>query len=355
MNSPFLIRRPDFEGPILIRGTVQNPRGSSRLAKSLGFTLFVTTLLLIMGPLRHFALERGTGKHLQELSPRELAHLDQGRRTGETTQPVETFDNNFRSKPLQKTPAGHTSVSVNVPPSPAPIAPVGRATFDVYAPSKPAEKKTTANVSTSVQVPAIRLGQRMPAAPTTQVEAPAPALAAIFSPDRHALNENLTALPSVPPMEMPHPVVARTSSEERRSATDSRPAPKSAEVSLSLGGAGSRPALASEALSADAREIIATLEKYSNAWHAKRIAEITELRPKLSRRTVKQELSSASSIVMRIQPTSVPSIRGNRATVECIHEVEQVFTDGVEKKNPGVRMTYVLVRHGSDWLIDETR
>jgi hypothetical protein len=321
VNSPFLIRRPDFEGPILIRGTVQDPRGSSRLAKSLGFTLFVTSLLLVMGPLRHFALEWGTGKHLKELSPREFAHLEQGRRTGENIQPAKTVDN-IPSKRLQKTPAGHTTVSVNVSPNPAQIALVGGTTFDVYAPSKPPEEKATANVTTGIHVPAIRRGQRMPAGPTRQVEAPAPALASIFSQDPHALNENLTALPSVPPMEMPHPMLARTSSQ---------------------------------ALSADARQIIATLERYSNAWNAKRIAEITELRPKLSRRTVKEELSGASSIVMRIQPTSVPSIRGNRATVECIHQVEQVFTDGVEKKNPGVKMTYVLVRRGSDWLIDEAR
>ena len=57
----------------------------------------------------------------------------------------------------------------------------------------------------------------------------------------------------------------RPTSEELRSATDSRPAPKSAEVSLSLGGAGSRPALALEQLlevtSQQTLDVLASFQK----------------------------------------------------------------------------------------------
>jgi hypothetical protein len=107
--------------------------------------------------------------------------------------------------------------------------------------------------------------------------------------------------------------------------------------------------------SRDANAVIATLEKYSHAWNAKNLAEITAIRPGLGRRTAKEELSSTRSIVMRIHPTSVPRIEGDHATVECIHQVDQVFNDGIEKQNPGVRMTYVLVKRGGNWLIAESR
>ncbi len=106
---------------------------------------------------------------------------------------------------------------------------------------------------------------------------------------------------------------------------------------------------------ADAREVLAALQKYSEAWSNRRVPEITALRPGLTRRAVQQELSSARSITMDIEPTSVPKIEGDRATVECIHHVNQVFTDGVEKQNPGLKMTYTLVKRGSSWLIEGSR
>ncbi|MBV9081821.1 MAG: nuclear transport factor 2 family protein [Acidobacteriaceae bacterium] len=103
------------------------------------------------------------------------------------------------------------------------------------------------------------------------------------------------------------------------------------------------------------KEIVAALESYSEAWNTKDVAKILALRPTLGRRTVKEELSSTRSITMRIQPTSVPRIEGDRATVDCIHEVDQVFTDGTDKQNPGTKMTYVLVRRGGSWLIADSR
>ena len=107
--------------------------------------------------------------------------------------------------------------------------------------------------------------------------------------------------------------------------------------------------------SRDASGVIATLERYSDAWNTKDVADITAIRPGLGRRTVKEELSSVRSIVMRIRPTSVPRIEGDRATVECIHQVDQIFKDGIEKQNPGVRMTYVLVKRDGNWLIADSR
>lgn len=114
-------------------------------------------------------------------------------------------------------------------------------------------------------------------------------------------------------------------------------------------------AAAREASSREASAVIATLKKYSDAWNAKDLEDITALRPGLGRRTAKEELSSTRSIVMHIQPTSVPKIQGDRATVECIHKVDQVFSDGTEKQNPGVKMTYVLVKRGGTWLIADSR
>ncbi len=107
----------------------------------------------------------------------------------------------------------------------------------------------------------------------------------------------------------------------------------------------------SDGMTRDAKAVIAVLGKYSEAWNTMQIAEITALKPGLSRRVVEQELSGARSITMRIQPTSDPRIQGNLAKVDCIHEVAQVFKDGVSKANPGIKMTYVLVRHGSTWRI----
>lgn len=113
--------------------------------------------------------------------------------------------------------------------------------------------------------------------------------------------------------------------------------------------------ISSAAESREAGAVVATLKRYSDAWNAKDLADITALRPGVGRRVAKEELSSIRSIVMRIQPMSVPKIEGDRATVECIHQVKQVFDDGTEKDNPGIRMTYFLVKRGGNWLIADSR
>lgn len=114
-----------------------------------------------------------------------------------------------------------------------------------------------------------------------------------------------------------------------------------------------------EALSAsrsrEAESVIATLEQYARAWNEKDAADIRAIRPGLERRTVKEELAGARSILMRIHPVSEPKIEGDRAIVECLHRVDQVFDDGTEKQSPGVRLTYVLVKRGGSWLIADSR
>ena len=97
--------------------------------------------------------------------------------------------------------------------------------------------------------------------------------------------------------------------------------------------------------------VVAALQRYSRAWNGRDVSEIIAVRPSLSRRTVREELASARAISMNIRPTSTPKIRGDVATVECEHRVTQTFRDGVQKQTPGVRMTYVLQRHGGDWVI----
>ncbi|HEX4773742.1 MAG TPA: hypothetical protein VH351_23115 [Bryobacteraceae bacterium] len=105
----------------------------------------------------------------------------------------------------------------------------------------------------------------------------------------------------------------------------------------------------------EANAVVATLKRYSDAWNAKDLNNITALQPGIGRQTAKDELSSTRSIVMQIHPTSLPKIQGDRATVECIRKVEKVFADGAEIQTPGVRMTYVLVKRGGTWLIADSR
>lgn len=112
---------------------------------------------------------------------------------------------------------------------------------------------------------------------------------------------------------------------------------------------------AREAHSRDVNAVLATLKKYSDAWHAKDVGDIVAVRPGLGKRIVEQELSSVQTITMRIRPISSPKIEGNRAAVDCIHEVEETFRGGIEKANPGRRMTYDLVRRGENWLIEDSR
>jgi hypothetical protein len=114
-------------------------------------------------------------------------------------------------------------------------------------------------------------------------------------------------------------------------------------------------ALASAKRAEEEQAVIAVLAKYSRAWNAKDLDDIRALRPGLARRTLKEELAAARSIQMQIHPVSAPKIEGDRAMVECLHRVDQVFEDGTEKQSPGVHMTYVLVKRGGTWLIADTR
>ncbi|MBV9302214.1 MAG: hypothetical protein JOY62_06405 [Acidobacteriaceae bacterium] len=116
-----------------------------------------------------------------------------------------------------------------------------------------------------------------------------------------------------------------------------------------------RPPQDNASASRDAKAAVAALTKYSNAWNAKDLANITAMRPGLDRRSVKAELSSTRSIEMSIRPTSGPKIQGDRATIDCMQQVSQIFRDGIEKQSPGVQVTYVLVRRGGNWLIEASR
>jgi hypothetical protein len=116
-----------------------------------------------------------------------------------------------------------------------------------------------------------------------------------------------------------------------------------------------RPPQAPPVVSRDAEEVLAALDGYSKAWSGKDVDGITSARPGLVRKTVRSELAAVRSITMRVQPLSAPRISGDRATVECSHQVDQIFWDGVAKQSPGVRMTYTLAKRGGRWVIEDSR
>jgi hypothetical protein len=216
----------------------------------------------------------------------------------------------------------HLGVSRNPVATPSPLT-VKHTIAVVSPPPEPSLKTPVSRPVTGLHLPLTVPNAAV--ATTKPIDVPPPDIASIPSPDRYALDGSLTGLPVplAPPMSPASaPTVTGTSSAKT---------------------------------SADTSAVLEALEKYSNAWSSRRVAQITALRPGLPRRTVQEELSSTSSITMHIQPTSAPRIQGNRATVECIHQVDQVFTDGIKKQNPGIKMTYVLVRRGASWLIEEPR
>jgi hypothetical protein len=295
--------------------------------------------LLVLGLFDHFASERSGRRHSGTSAPLEIARLNDSpnpavvsssQRTGKTLPSVQ---------PGPKTPGGLTVVNIyhSVEPSPkilvdftkkieAPPPDPGRLSspndgnaLDHFRPDLPSAPPMDAPQTIGEVTPT--LGPSSPVDLTNHVQA-SPDLAAALSPDPSARNEVRTDVPSV-----------RLASEP--------PADASGHP---FAGA-----------SADAKAVVGALAKYSAAWNTKRAANITALRPGLPRRAVQQELSSVRSITMRIQPISAPTIQGNRATVECIHQVDQVFSDGVKKENPGIKMIYVLVRRDGNWLIEESR
>lgn len=264
----------------------------------LGISLLFILLLLTL--FHHIASKPGLSKRSEKPQALELATLDQGRDTANINPEMAAAV--FKtSKPSSTYPVGVTVMDVYSHPTPTPKGPIARTVFDVYVAP---ERRTKTS-----------------AAFAEQVEAPALDLALVPSPDRYVPGEGLPDL-RPPSIEASHTAVLAASSG---------------------------------ATYDDARAVMETLQQYCDAWNARHVDQITALRPRLTRRIVDQELSGARSIVMRIQPTSAPRIAGNRATVQCIHKVDQVFTDGVEKQNPGVNMTYVLMRRGSNWLIEDSR
>lgn len=292
-NYESVERAQEREKTFVRRMRVSRPN-ISLLGISLLFILLLPTLF------HHFGSKRGLSKRSEKLQALDIATLDQSRDAARIN-PEEGLAV-FKTPKLNSThPVGITVMDVYSLPTPTPKLPIARTVFDVYIAPEPRTKT--------------------PPGFAEQLEAPALDVASVPSPDRYAPNESLPDLPP-PSLEAPHtPVLAASSG----------------------------------ATYEEAKAVLATLQQYSDAWNEKHVDEITALRPRLTRRIVDQELSAARSIVMRIRPTSPPKIEGNRATVQCIHQVDQVFTDGIEKQNPGVYMTYVLMRRGSNWLIEDSR
>jgi hypothetical protein len=114
-------------------------------------------------------------------------------------------------------------------------------------------------------------------------------------------------------------------------------------------GSGSR---AEKLAKSESERVLHVLYRYSEAWRLKDRKTIGALRPGLSRRSVKEELDGVQQINMSILPTKAPRFEGNRAVVDCIHQVSQVFAGGVRKQSPDVRLTYVLGRRGNSWVIE---
>jgi hypothetical protein len=101
--------------------------------------------------------------------------------------------------------------------------------------------------------------------------------------------------------------------------------------------------------------VTAMLQRYVNAWNTKDVASITALHRNLDRRTIKAQLAPVTTIRMTITPTSAAQIDGERATIVCRRQVNEVFSDGTEKQSPELVVTFTLSKRGGDWCIDGTR
>jgi hypothetical protein len=112
-------------------------------------------------------------------------------------------------------------------------------------------------------------------------------------------------------------------------------------------------AVAHRAPQNDQRAVLAALQNYSAAWNSKDAAAIRAVRPGLRQHTLRKELADVDSIDMQIRPASNPQIDGDRAAVECVHDVHETFTGGVERSASGVRTTYTLVRQHGAWVIED--
>jgi hypothetical protein len=114
-------------------------------------------------------------------------------------------------------------------------------------------------------------------------------------------------------------------------------------------------ALHSRELTEASNAVAAMLQRYVNAWNAKDVVGITALHRSLDRRTIKAQLAPVTSIRMTITPASAAQIDGERATIVCRRQVNEIFSDGTEKQSPALLVTFMLSKRGGEWSIDGTR
>ncbi len=113
-------------------------------------------------------------------------------------------------------------------------------------------------------------------------------------------------------------------------------------------------ALHSREMADAANAVTAMLQRYVNAWNSKDVASITALHRSLDRRTIKAQLAPVTMIRMTITPASAAQIDGERATIVCRRQVDEVFSDGTEKQSPELLVTFTLSKRGGEWSIDGT-
>ena len=105
----------------------------------------------------------------------------------------------------------------------------------------------------------------------------------------------------------------------------------------------------------ESASVLPVLNKYAAAWEAKDVDTLLSLQPKLSRRVLKAELAPVRVWRMSLTPVGSPEINGDRATIMCRRRVDQIFSDGTEKKSPETTVTYMLKKQGSSWVIEDVR
>jgi hypothetical protein len=83
-------------------------------------------------------------------------------------------------------------------------------------------------------------------------------------------------------------------------------------------------------------EVRDTLEQYAAAWNARQA-----------------RLSPLKSLTLNLSPASTPRIEGDQATITCLRSVSEVDPDGAKKQTPAERVTFLLARRPSGWVIDK--
>jgi hypothetical protein len=114
-------------------------------------------------------------------------------------------------------------------------------------------------------------------------------------------------------------------------------------------------ALHSHEMAEASNAVTVMLQRHVNAWNTKDVESITALHRNLDRRTVKAQLAPVTAIRMTITPASAAQIDGERATVVCRRQVDEVFSDGTEKQSPELLVTFTLSKRGGQWSIDGAR